>query len=101
MRSTATHAPTMPRAIGSSDARATGPGLGANGIGVVARAAPAATPRPTPRPVETSSSTRDWARLSRSTYQVLAPIARSTAISGLRWMVSTVKKAPTTSAEMA
>ena len=60
---------------------------------------PSATTAPMPTAIPTTSTTRACPSASRTREAVLAPRALRTAMSPARWMVHTVKNAPTTSAE--
>ena len=54
-----------------------------------------------PMAVEVTSKTASWPIESRNTYRFAAPSAFMRPICRVRWMVHTVKNAPTISAEMA
>src|SRR5690606_26128015 len=100
-RSTPKTAPISPSITRKALATATATGSRAKGMAEAESLAPRRRPTPTPRAVATRSRITDWVRLSRSRYPVLAPMARITAISCRRWIVTTVNQAPTTSAEIA
>src|SRR5690606_31441757 len=100
-RATATAAPAIPSTNSRAPASTRSAAWSANGIGEADRPAPAAMPRPKPTAIDPRRSTAAWPRLSARRKRRRAPMARMTAISWRRWIVHTVKNAPTTSAEIA